>query len=134
MPPSIAYDRRRPRGIAQLVEHRSPKPRVAGSSPAAPARPISSFATKAAPGDRAPYRPGIGGIYSQLDVPVIPVALNSGLFWPRRKFIRRPGTIILEFLAPIAPGLKRAEFGEALEARLEPATDALIAEARRAGA
>ncbi len=63
-------------------------------------RPIVIFpeGTRVAPGERAPYRPGIGGLIRQLGVPVIPVALNSGLFWPRRKFIRRPGTIILEFL------------------------------------
>ena len=99
-------------------------------------RPIVIFpeGTRVTPGLRAPYRPGIGGLYSQLGVPVIPVALNSGLFWPRRKFIRRPGTIVLEFLSPIAPGLNRADFIAALESRLEPATDALIAEAHRAGA
>ncbi len=98
-------------------------------------RPIVIFpeGTRVTPGQRAPYRPGIGGLYSQLGVDVIPVALNSGLFWPRRRFIRRPGTIVLEFLPAIAPGMKRAEFVGALEARLEPATDALIAEAQRAG-
>ena len=88
--------------------------------------------TRVTPGLRAPYRPGIGGLYTQLALPVVPVALNSGLFWPRRKFLRRPGTIILEFLPVIAPGLKRAELITALEERLEPATDALIAEAQRA--
>jgi 1-acyl-sn-glycerol-3-phosphate acyltransferase len=98
-------------------------------------RPIVIFpeGTRVSPGERVPYQPGVGGLYSQLDVPVIPVALNSGLFWPRRKFIRRPGTITLEFLKPIAPGLKRAAFISTLEERLEPATDALIAEAGRAG-
>jgi 1-acyl-sn-glycerol-3-phosphate acyltransferase len=96
-------------------------------------RPIVIFpeGTRVAPGLRAPYRPGIGGLYTQLGVPVVPVALNSGLFWPRRKFSRRPGTIILEFLPPIPPGFKRAELITALEERLEPATDALIAEAQR---
>lgn len=96
-------------------------------------RPIVVFpeGTRVAPGLRAPYRPGIGGLYSQLELPVVPVALNSGLFWPRRQFIRRPGTIILEFLAPLPPGLKRAELISALEERLEPATDALIAEAQQ---
>ena len=88
--------------------------------------------TRVTPGLRAPYRPGIGGLYTQLALPVVPVALNSGLFWPRRKFLRRPGTIILDFLPVIAPGLKRAELITALEERLEPATDALIAEAQRA--
>ncbi len=97
-------------------------------------RPIVVFpeGTRVTPGLRAPYRPGIGGLYTQLNVPVVPVALNSGLFWPRRKFLRRPGTIVLEFLPTIAPGLKRAELITALEERLEPATDALIAEGQKA--
>ena len=99
-------------------------------------RPIVVFpeGTRVTPGLRAPYRPGIGGLYTQLNLPVVPVALNSGLFWPRRKFLRRPGTIVLEFLPTIAPGLKRAELLTALEERLEPATDALIAEAQKAAA
>jgi len=97
-------------------------------------RPIVVFpeGTRVTPGLRAPYRPGIGGLYTQLNLPVVPVALNSGLFWPRRKFLRRPGTIVLEFLPTIAPGLKRAELITALEERLEPATDALIAEGQKA--
>ena len=97
-------------------------------------RPIVVFpeGTRVTPGLRAPYRPGVGGLYTQLNLPVVPVALNSGLFWPRRKFLRRPGTIVLEFLPTIAPGLKRAELITALEERLEPATDALIAEGQKA--
>lgn len=96
-------------------------------------RPVVIFpeGTRVAPGLRAPYRPGIGGLYTHLQLPVVPVALNSGLFWPRRKFLRRPGTIILQFLPVIEPGLKRAELITALEERLEPATDTLIAEAQR---
>ena len=59
----------------------------------------------------------------------MPVALNSGLFWPRRRFLRHPGTIVLEFLPPIEPGLRRREFMERLEASIETATDRLLAEA-----
>ena len=59
----------------------------------------------------------------------MPVALNSGHFWPRRQFIRRPGTIVLEFLQPIDPGLPRKEFDAVLETSIENATIALETEA-----
>jgi len=85
--------------------------------------------TRAAPGARNPYMPGVAGLYSHLDVPCVPVALNSGLFWPRRKLHRKPGTIIVEFLPPIAPGLDRKTFMTELENRIEGATDRLLAEA-----
>ncbi|MCP4615810.1 MAG: 1-acyl-sn-glycerol-3-phosphate acyltransferase, partial [Bradyrhizobium sp.] len=54
------------------------------------------------------------------------VALNSGLFWPRRTFLRYPGTIVIEFLDPIPPGLKRQEFTPRLQAAIEEATDRLV--------
>jgi 1-acyl-sn-glycerol-3-phosphate acyltransferase len=85
--------------------------------------------TRAAPGARNPYMPGVAGLYSHLDVPCVPVALNSGLFWPRRKLLRKPGTIVIEFLPPIAAGLKRKEFMAELETQIETATDKLLAEA-----
>ena len=87
--------------------------------------------TRAAPGGRNPYHPGIAALYLQLGCEVVPVALNSGLFWGRRSFVKRPGRIVLEFLPPIAPGLDRKTFMAELERRLEGATMALIAEARR---
>jgi 1-acyl-sn-glycerol-3-phosphate acyltransferase len=76
----------------------------------------------------APYQPGVSALYRGLNVPVVPVALNSGLFWPRRRFMRRPGTIVLQFLKPIPPGLPRKEFDAVLQKRLETATAALEAE------
>jgi 1-acyl-sn-glycerol-3-phosphate acyltransferase len=85
--------------------------------------------TRAAPGARNPYMPGVAGLYSHLDVPCVPVALNSGLFWPRRKLERKPGTIVIEFLPPIGPGLKRPAFMKELESRIETATDKLLLEA-----
>lgn len=85
--------------------------------------------TRAAPGARNPYMPGVAGLYSHLDVPCLPVALNSGLFWPRRKLHRKPGTIIVEFLPAIPPGLDRKAFMAELETRIEGATDKLLAEA-----
>ena len=61
---------------------------------------------------RAPpdYKTGIGMIYSDCGVPCLPIALNSGLFWPRRTFMRYPGTLVVEFLDPLPPGLPRDEF------------------------
>ncbi len=93
-------------------------------------RPIVIFpqGTRVAPGARQPYHPGVAALYRDLALPVVPVALNSGLVWPRRRFLRRPGTILLEFLAPIAPGLTRAAFMAELEARTEQATDRLLRE------
>ncbi len=85
--------------------------------------------TRAAPGTRNPYMPGVAGLYGHLDVPCVPVALNSGLFWPRRKLLRKPGTIVIEFLPPIPPGLPRKEFMAELEKQIESATDKLLLEA-----
>lgn len=78
--------------------------------------------TRVAPGDARPYHVGTAALYRQLNVPVVPVALNSGLFWGRRKWIKRPGTITLEVLSPIPPGLKRDAFMDTLRERIETAT------------
>jgi 1-acyl-sn-glycerol-3-phosphate acyltransferase len=87
--------------------------------------------TRAAPGEHRPYHPGVAALYRHLDCPVVPVALNSGVFWGRRRFIKRPGRIVVEFLPPIEPGLERKAFLTELRNRLEPATERLVAEARR---
>jgi 1-acyl-sn-glycerol-3-phosphate acyltransferase len=84
--------------------------------------------TRRAPGAEPAYKFGIAHLYANLDVPCLPVALNSGLYWPRRRFIRRPGTILVEFLEPIPPGLPRKEFMDALQARIETASERLLAE------
>lgn len=83
--------------------------------------------TRRAPGAPPAYRRGPARLYAALGVPCLPVALNSGLFWPRRAWHHR-GTILLECLEPIAPGLDPDEFGAMLETRIEASTDALIAE------
>jgi 1-acyl-sn-glycerol-3-phosphate acyltransferase len=75
------------------------------------------------------YKPGILMLYDQLKVPCVPLALNSGLFWPRRSLLRYPGTIVVEILPPIPAGLKRREFAADLEAAIETATTRLCAEA-----
>jgi len=86
--------------------------------------------TRTAPGAERPYLPGVAALYAGLDVPVVPVALNSGLFWPRRRISKWSGTITLEYLEPIAPGLDRKSFMKTLADRIEPATRRLEAEAR----
>ena len=86
--------------------------------------------TRRAPGDPPAYKPGAAALYAALGVPCVPFALNSGLFWPRRKFLRYPGTIVIEFLPPIPAGLARREFQTRLEAAIETATAKLVVEAR----
>ncbi|MFL4987069.1 MAG: 1-acyl-sn-glycerol-3-phosphate acyltransferase, partial [Microvirga sp.] len=66
-----------------------------------------------------------------LGVPCLPVALNTGLYWPRRSFLRRPGTAVIEFLDPIPPGLSRDAFFEEVKRRIETGCDRLVAEGRR---
>ena len=63
-------------------------------------------------------------------MPCVPVALNSGLFWPRRALLRLPGTIVVEFLPPIPPGLDKDAFLRRLQTDIETATARLIAEGR----
>ena len=88
---------------------------------AAQGRPLLIYpeGTRTAPGEHRPYQPGIAALYGQLGLPVVPVALNSGLFWVRRQFVKRPGTITVEFLPAIPPGLPRKAFMAELERRLE---------------
>lgn len=86
--------------------------------------------TRRAPDDPPDYKPGAAALYGRLDVPCVPFALNSGLFWPRRQFLRRPGTIIISFLPPIPAGLPRREFQLRLETLIEGETRKLVAEGR----
>jgi 1-acyl-sn-glycerol-3-phosphate acyltransferase len=84
--------------------------------------------TRTAPGADPDYKPGIAALYREIDVPVCPVATNSGVHWPAHGFVRKPGTIVFEYLEPIPPGLKRAEFMRLLKARIETASEKLLAE------
>jgi 1-acyl-sn-glycerol-3-phosphate acyltransferase len=84
------------------------------------------------PGAEPAYKPGALFLYSRLGIPCVPLALNSGLYWPRRSLKRYPGTIIVEFLKPIPPELPRKEFSKRLQAAIETASDALILEATKA--
>jgi 1-acyl-sn-glycerol-3-phosphate acyltransferase len=88
--------------------------------------------TRRAPGAPPDYKPGVVLLYESLGVPCVPLALNSGLYWPRRRLDRYPGTIVVEFLAPLPPGLRRAEFKALLQQRIEEASARLIAEAAAA--
>jgi 1-acyl-sn-glycerol-3-phosphate acyltransferase len=88
--------------------------------------------TRSAPGDPPDYKPGVVALYNALRLPVVPVALNSGLFWGRRSLVKRPGRIVVQFLEPIPPGLERKAFMQTLEQRIETATARLIEEARGA--
>jgi 1-acyl-sn-glycerol-3-phosphate acyltransferase len=85
--------------------------------------------TRRPPGAPPVYKAGVAYVYEKTGVPCLPVALNAGLFWPRRRFLRFPGTVLVEFLPAIAPGLKREAFLRELQWRIETATDRLIAEA-----
>lgn len=80
------------------------------------------------PGVPGDYKPGVAGLYRELGIPCVPLALNTGVHWPAHGFIRKPGTIVFEFLEPIPAGLKRGEFMRILQDRLETASNALLAE------
>jgi 1-acyl-sn-glycerol-3-phosphate acyltransferase len=86
--------------------------------------------TRKGPDDAPDYKPGAAALYSQLGVPCVPFGLNAGLFWPRRKFLRFPGMIVIEFLPAIPAGLSRGDFQTRLETAIETSTRALVAEAR----
>ena len=87
--------------------------------------------TRVPVGEHRPYHPGVAALYGHLDLPVVPVALNSGLFWGRRAFNKKPGRITVEFLPAIEPGLARKAFMAELEQRLESACRKLAQEAPR---
>jgi 1-acyl-sn-glycerol-3-phosphate acyltransferase len=82
--------------------------------------------TRGEPGVPGEYKPGIAALYRDLEVPVHPVATNSGVHWPRHGFMRKPGTIVFEYLEPIPPGLKRGEFMRILQDRIETASNKLL--------
>lgn len=85
--------------------------------------------TRRPPGADPDYKPGVALLYRELGVPCLPLALNSGLFWPRRRADRHPGTLVVEFLPPIPPGLDRRAFMARLQSDIETASDRLLKEA-----
>lgn len=86
--------------------------------------------TRRAVGAEPDYKVGVFHLYKTLDVPLIPVALNSGLFWPRRQFQRHPGTLVVSILPPVEPGLSTQEAREKLQSLIETETDRLVAAGR----
>jgi 1-acyl-sn-glycerol-3-phosphate acyltransferase len=79
------------------------------------------------------YKYGVAHLYAAAGVPCLPVALNSGVFWPRRRALMlKPGTVVVEFLDPIMPGLDKDVFFKRLQEVIEAASARLIAEANKA--
>ncbi len=85
-------------------------------------------ARAARPARRPQYRQGLSHLYERLGVACLPVALNAGLYWPRRSMNIRTGTILVEFLDPIPAGLPREEFHSRMQDVIETASDRLLAE------
>jgi 1-acyl-sn-glycerol-3-phosphate acyltransferase len=83
--------------------------------------------TRRAPGAEPAYKFGVAHLYAETGVPCLPIALNSGLVWGRRSFLRHSGTVRVEILDPIPPGLGRTEFLQRLKDDIETATARLIA-------
>ncbi|MEO0487100.1 MAG: lysophospholipid acyltransferase family protein [Pseudomonadota bacterium] len=85
--------------------------------------------TRVSPGAQTSYKVGTYALYRELGQPCVPVAVNVGLFWPRKGIMRTPGTAVVEFLEPIEPGLDQAAFMERLETAIETRSNELMAEA-----
>ncbi len=99
-------------------------------------RPILIFpqGTRVAPDQSAkdkPYKGGIAKMYEYTGLPIVPLALNSGLFWGRNSFIKRPGKVVFEFLPAIESGLPDKKVMKAIEDRLEEASIRLMVEAKK---
>ncbi|HKW52405.1 MAG TPA: lysophospholipid acyltransferase family protein [Stellaceae bacterium] len=107
---------------------------ASGEAVAADGRAIVIFpeGTRTAPGAQQPYQPGVAALYRQLGLPLVPVAVNSGVFWGRRHFAKRPGRITIEILRAIPPGGERRAVMAELESRIEAATARLVALGRAA--
>ena len=116
----------RSKGIASLKKIAKAAGKMAGKGQSIL---IFPQGTRMPPGADLPYQPGVAAIYKGANVPVVPIALNSGLFWPRKLMGKQPGTITMEYLKPIEPGLDRKTFMKTLQERIEPATARLEAEA-----
>lgn len=97
-------------------------------------RPVVIFpeGTRRDPHAPPAYLPGVAALYRGLDAPCVPAALNSGVFWGRHAFAKRPGRITVAFLEPIPPGLVRSRFLAVLEDEIETATASLVEEAEQA--
>ncbi|MGO9419505.1 lysophospholipid acyltransferase family protein [Roseiarcus sp.] len=120
----IAIDRARGRQALQQIVDASRSVFAAG-------RQIFIYpeGTRRPPGAPPKYKAGVAAIYEGNSVPCLPVAVNTGLFWRRRSFLRRPGLAVIEYLPPIPPSLPREAFAARLQDEIESASDRLNAEA-----
>jgi 1-acyl-sn-glycerol-3-phosphate acyltransferase len=120
----IAIDRSRGRQALQRI--------VAATKPVlAAGRQVFIYpeGTRRPPGAPPKYKQGVAVLYAETGAPCLPVAVNTGLFWRRRTFLRRPGVAVIEYLPPIAPGLDRTAFAERLQDTIEAACASLNSEA-----
>lgn len=85
--------------------------------------------TRVAPGKKVEYKAGLAKIYRDLQVPIVPMALNTGVYWGKNSFFKKSGVIVFEFLPPIPAGLPPLQMMEQLEKTLEERSDALVTEA-----
>ena len=83
-------------------------------------RPLLIFpqGTRVGPLDQIPFKKGVGRIYERLNLPCIPVALNSGKIWPKNSFMKYPGNIHISFLEPIMPGKSKDDFLKEIENKI----------------
>lgn len=121
----IPVDRRSKKGVMAAMAERA-KQEIARS------RQIIIFpeGTRRSPSAEPAYKYGVAYLYGELNVPCLPIALNSGLYWPRRSWHMRPGVIRVEILDPIPPGLHPDAFLTRLQNELEPATARLVSAGR----
>jgi len=93
-------------------------------------RPIVIFpeGTRQAVGAPCDLKPGVAAMYRALDLPCVPVALNTGLFWPGSGLPRRSGRAVFEIQEPIPPGLSREAFMDQLRAAISVAGSRLLTE------
>lgn len=87
--------------------------------------------TRTSPGKSLPYHPGVFALYRDLALPTVPIALNSGFYWGRDAFVKRPGRIVFDILPPMPPGLPRKKFMADLEKLIENRSADLLAEGRK---
>jgi len=121
---TIAIDRNGKAAALKKLVADAEKAKAAG-------RPIVIFpeGTRGAVGTMLPYQPGVAALYKQLGVPMVPIALNSGLYWGRRTFMKWPGKVLVQILPPIPAGIDRRQVMARLEQDIETATNGLLAEA-----
>lgn len=86
--------------------------------------------TRTEPGKSHKYKPGVSMIYNNIDAPIVPVALNTGFFWPKKSYMKKPGTVVVEFLPEMPKGLEKREFLEELKTRIEKTSLELYDEAK----